>query len=155
MGHRRHGVSAGDAGRKHRSDNDEGERREALDTVEVVFTSERPIQELKACLQARLRAESWTESLTKQILSAMEDAIRSKRRMGQAMKEVYETVHQKVNDFVHKHPVFAACIVPVFAIAILVFLLPWVVEALGFGSRGPVAGEPHLSKARTSTCVGS
>ncbi|KAK3703771.1 hypothetical protein LTR37_014217 [Vermiconidia calcicola] len=39
-----------------------------------------------------------------------------------------------------QHPVFAAAIVTVVAIGILVLLVPWVVEALGFAELGPVEG---------------
>lgn len=68
--------------------------------------------------------------------------------MGAAMKEAFDKATNAAKDFVGEHPVFAAAIVTVVAIGILVLLVPWVVEALGLGELGPVEGE-QLSRCNS------
>lgn len=58
-----------------------------------------------------------------------------------AMKETYDKVKEVAENFVKEHPILTAMIVTVIAIGILVVLVPWAVEALGFGELGPVEGK--------------
>jgi hypothetical protein len=56
------------------------------------------------------------------------------------LKEAYDkavTEAAKSADFARDHPVWTTLI----ALGILAVLLPWVIEALGFGVEGPVARE--------------
>ena len=59
--------------------------------------------------------------------------------MNQAMKDAYDKAAQVVEGvwgFVKEHPVFFALV----ALGILVILMPWAIEVLGFGELGPVEG---------------
>jgi len=59
--------------------------------------------------------------------------------MGQAIKVAYEKATQVVAGvlgFAREHPVFCAVV----ALGILVILVPWAIEVLGFGELGPVQG---------------
>jgi hypothetical protein len=57
-----------------------------------------------------------------------------------AMKETYDKVREVAENFVKEHPILTAVIVTVIAIGILAVLVPWAVEALGFGELGPIEG---------------
>lgn len=56
------------------------------------------------------------------------------------MKDTYDKVREVAEEFVKEHPVLVEVLVIVVAIGILAVLVPWAVEALGFGELGPVAG---------------
>lgn len=127
--------------RRHLSEDDERDDVQAFAVVETLYSSEGTATDVRTTMQHHLRSQSRTEFLAIKILLALQDAIKAGKAMGPAMKAAYEDAQQNVDDFVQKHPIFSACIVTVLAIAILVVLIPWVVEALGFASRGPVAGE--------------
>lgn len=58
-----------------------------------------------------------------------------------AMKETYDKVRLVAEEFVEEHPILTAMIVTVIAIGILAVLVPWAVEALGFGELGPIEGK--------------
>ena len=57
------------------------------------------------------------------------------------MKEAFDKASAAAAEFVHEHPVFVAAVATIVAIGILVILVPWAVEALGFGATGPIEGE--------------
>lgn len=52
------------------------------------------------------------------------------------LKKAYDDAVAAAVGFAREHPVWTTLI----ALGILVILLPWVIEALGFGEAGPVAG---------------
>ena len=115
------------------------EEKLAADVVNVLFSSDG--QSLKQQLDDMLRTYGWYESLAKRILNRLINALNAGKTMGGAMKRAFDRAYEVTNDFVQKHPIFAAAIITVIAIGVLVLLVPLVVEALGFAELGPVEGE--------------
>lgn len=65
------------------------------------------------------------------------------------MKDAFDKAVDKAVGFARDHPVWCAVI----ALGILVLLLPWALEALGFAETGPIAGEDSsLMGAVTHKC---
>ncbi|KIW95157.1 uncharacterized protein Z519_03741 [Cladophialophora bantiana CBS 173.52] len=60
--------------------------------------------------------------------------------MAGAIKKAYDKAYDIASEFTRDHPVLAAAILTLVAIGILVYLAPWVIEALGFGELGPIEG---------------
>lgn len=112
----------------------------ADDIVDILFEAEKPGQALQHQLKGVVHPEGWYKGLAKRILHGVENALNRGKPMGHAMKKAFDRASAAANEFVQEHPVFAAAIVTVAAIGILVLLVPWVVEALGFAELGPVEG---------------
>lgn len=60
--------------------------------------------------------------------------------MSSAMNEALEKATVATNEFTKEHPVLFTALITLTAIGVMVILLPWAVEALGFGELGPLAG---------------
>ena len=129
----------------------------ANDIVDIIYNSEKSAGDLKAKLRSTIRAYSWTENLGKAILNALDAAVREGRAMSPALKEAHEKACDAANavgGFVKEHPVFCTVIV----LGILVLLMPWVIEAVGFGAEGPIAGEYFdfpINRQSTDKCSDS
>jgi hypothetical protein len=54
------------------------------------------------------------------------------------MKEAFEKASAIVAEPVRDHTVFTAAVVTVVVVGVPVLLVPWVIEALGFGELGPI-----------------
>lgn len=116
----------------------------AAEILNTIFTFEKSSEALNIHLQSIVSTTSWTESLARRILDGIVSALDSGKVLVGAMKETYDRVKDVAEEFVKEHPVLTAVIVTVIAIGILVVLVPWAVEALGFGELGPVEGECSL-----------
>ena len=123
----------------------EKEEHIAADTIEILFTAEKPGRELQDQLNKIVHTEGWYESLAKRILDQLVATLKARKAMGAAMKAAYNHAYHTAKKFVHEHPLYAAAIFTVVAIGVLVLLVPWVVETLGFGELGPLEGERYLS----------
>jgi len=121
-------------------ENDPAEEELAVRILNTLFTSEKSGEMLSFQLQALVSTTSWTESLARRILDGIVAAIDSGKVLVGAMQETYDKVRGVAEDFVKEHPILTAVIVTVIAIGILAVLVPWAVEALGFGELGPVEG---------------
>lgn len=119
----------------------EKEEQLAYDIVEILLNAEKPDNKIRQQLAGVVHTEGWYESLAKRILNHLVDALNSGKAMGHTMKKAFDRATKAAEEFVEKHPVYTAVIVTVVAIGILVLLVPWVVEALGFAELGPVEGE--------------
>jgi hypothetical protein len=120
----------------------------AADIIEILYTAEKNGAELKQKLHETLHAENWTESLAEAILNALEAAVREGRAMSPALKEAYDKACKAadaVGGFAKEHPVFCTVIV----LGILVLLMPWAIEAIGFAAEGPVEGKVVLPCMKT------
>ncbi len=109
----------------------------AASVLDTLFTTEKNGRDLERTLNNIVSTDGWTESLAEAILSGLENALKAGAPMGQAMKEAFERAMKEAVDFAHDHPVFCTVI----ALGILVLLVPWAIEALGFAELGPVEGE--------------
>ncbi|KAJ0289535.1 hypothetical protein CBS470a_004345 [Colletotrichum nupharicola] len=112
----------------------------ASEFIDILRTAEKGGKDLERRLRNIVTTNSWTENLAKYILSGVEGLVRHRDTFGQVVKEAMDKstdLAQQVFGFVEEHPV----LVTIIAIGILVIIAPWVIEALGFGELGPVAGK--------------
>ena len=118
------------------------EDRLASEILHILYTAEKPGQDVKLQIDRVVHpnSRSWYEGLAKRVLDRLVEGLKSGVVMGAAMKEAFDKASAAAEKFVHEHPVFAAALLTVVAIGILVLLVPWVVEALGFGELGPIEG---------------
>jgi len=112
----------------------------AAQLIDTIFTSP-SLPDLHAQLQNTISAQSWTETLASAILSALTKALEIGAPMGNAVKEAYDKASADVAKWATEHPKLAAVIVVVIALGILVVVMPWVIDALGFEAVGPRLGE--------------
>lgn len=123
---------------------DPTEEELATRILDTLFTFEKSSDALAIHLQSIVSTTSWTESLARRILDGIVSALDSGKVLVGSMKETYDKVRLVAEQFVKEHPVLTAVLVTVIAIGILVILVPWAVEALGFGELGPVEGEYYF-----------
>ncbi|KUJ19820.1 uncharacterized protein LY89DRAFT_580200 [Mollisia scopiformis] len=119
--------------------NDPAEEELAARILNTLFTSEKSGDALAFQLQSHFSTSSWTESLARRILDGIVAALASGQVLVGAMQETYDKVQVVAEDFVKEHPILTEVILTVIAIGILALLVPWAVEALGFGELGPSA----------------
>ena len=80
---------------------------------------------------------NWTESLAKAVLARLDEAVKAGTIVKNGpLKEAFDKAVAAAVEFAKEHPVWTTII----ALGILVELLPWVIEALGFAELGPVEG---------------
>lgn len=61
--------------------------------------------------------------------------------MATGTRIAFEKAYDVAAKFVEEHPVLAVAMITLIAIGILVYLCPYIVEALGFGELGPIRGK--------------
>ena len=123
----------------------------ADEILNILFTAEKPGRKLERRLQDAVHTSGWYEGLAKRILNGIVEGLKSGAPMGTAIKDAYNRALTKAEEFTEEHPVFTAAMLTVVAIGILVILVPWAVEALGFGELGPVEGEISTSRCTLRT----
>ncbi|KAI6710773.1 hypothetical protein PZA11_002678 [Diplocarpon coronariae] len=106
--------------------------------LQTILTTEKTGPALAAQLESLVHANSWTSCLAQRLLGGLVHALNSGAQMSGVMKEAFDRSSAVVEDFVREHPVLVTVVVTVVAIGILVLLVPWAVEALGFAELGPV-----------------
>jgi hypothetical protein len=119
----------------HSNDNED-----AAAFLQILLAAEKPGEDLRAQLRT-ISTYGWYDSLARKILDGLAAALENGATISGAVKEVYDFVEAAVREFVEEHPVLAAIIATVIALAVLEILAPWVIEALGFGELGPIEGE--------------
>ena len=89
--------------------------------------------------------------LFRSLLDGVKYAIPKGTEMSEVMKQTYEDVRAEHEAWKHENPEFAMIVeisaeilLTVLALAVLAVLLPWVIDALGFGGLGPRLGEQNL-----------
>ncbi|KAL7901080.1 hypothetical protein HDV64DRAFT_172188 [Trichoderma sp. TUCIM 5745] len=128
-----------------------GHEKVAADVVSTLLHAEKHGASLKKQLDEMVEAFGWSEMLAKRILNALVEAIREGRdKMGPAFVKAYDdavkeadSVFQQLVQEARDHPLelVATVLITVIAIGVLVVLAPYVLELLGFGELGPVAGK--------------
>jgi hypothetical protein len=108
----------------------------ATSILDALKHAEKPGQHLERTLNNLVGEYGWYESLAVAVLNQVENALRAGVPMGQAMKDAYNKSVAAAVGFAHDHPVFCTLV----ALGILVTLVPWAVEVLGFGELGPIEG---------------
>ncbi|KAJ0327548.1 hypothetical protein COL5a_005930 [Colletotrichum fioriniae] len=112
----------------------------ASEFIDILRTAEKGGKDFEHRLRNIVTVNSWTEELAKYILSGVEGLVRHRDTIGQVVRETVDKSTEaadSVFEFAKEHPVF----VTIIAIGVLVIVAPWVVEALGFGELGPIAGK--------------
>jgi hypothetical protein len=105
-----------------------------------LFDAEKKGRDLERRLQDVVSVNNWTESLGRALLVGLKNALKRGDQMGSIMKEAFDKAVAEATDFAKEHPVYCTLI----ALGILVLLVPWAIEALGFAELGPVEGEIPL-----------
>ncbi|GKT44821.1 uncharacterized protein ColSpa_05002 [Colletotrichum spaethianum] len=111
----------------------------ASEFIDVLRTAEKDGKDLERRLKNIVTINSWTEELAKYILQGVEALVQHRDTIGQVVREAMDKATDAAEssfEFAKDHPVF----VTIIALGILVIIAPWVLEALGFGEPGPVAG---------------
>ncbi|KAL2068261.1 hypothetical protein VTL71DRAFT_16359 [Oculimacula yallundae] len=106
----------------------------------TLFKSSKSLSSLRTQLASQIHPSNLTTHLAQHLLDGLIHALNSGKVMGSTMKEAFDRASVVVEEFVKEHPVLTAVAVTLVAIGILVLVFPWAVEALGFGSLGPIKG---------------
>ncbi|KAJ9602931.1 hypothetical protein H2200_012711 [Cladophialophora chaetospira] len=115
---------------------DSGDVQRANEIVEAMQDAEKTGEELRMKVTDVVKVNNWTESLAKAVLARLDDTIKKGVALKGPLKEAYDKAVAAAVGFARDHPVWTTLI----ALGMLAILLPWVLEALGFGEAGPVAG---------------
>lgn len=88
---------------------------------------------------------SWYASLAKAVFHNIESLLKEGRtRLSGAMADAFQKASDAVDtteNFARDHPLWAAAVLAIVVLGILVLLAPYLLEALGFAELGPVEGE--------------
>jgi len=114
--------------------------RAATDIIRVLQESEKAGKDLENQVAIVMGGRKWTETLAKRVLEGLEKGLKAGMKMGESLKDAFDRAVAAAVDFAREHPVYTTII----AIGILVVLLPWVIEALGFAKLGPVEGKQTI-----------
>ena len=109
----------------------------AADFLTVLFETENCDENLKDKFNKLVGTTGWTEKLAVAILSGLINAIEKGIPMGKAATEALGRSMKDALQWAKEHPGIVLC--TIIALGILVIMTPWVIEALGFAARGPVA----------------
>ena len=124
----------------------------ASSIISILFTAEKGGQDLKSRIQSEVHTTGWYEGLAKRILDGIVAALQSGAPMASAMKEAFDKASAIAVEFIKEHPILKDVIITVIAIGILAILLPWAVEALGFGELGPIEGKVDYIPLSFTSC---
>jgi ElaB/YqjD/DUF883 family membrane-anchored ribosome-binding protein len=112
----------------------------ANDVVSTLLTTSLTGPALHMHLDGLVGATGWRSTIAQYVLEKLAAALQaSHEHLGTTIRSAYERAWeaaQSVEGFVIKHPVMCTVI----ALGVLAVIAPWVLEALGFGELGPVAG---------------
>ena len=90
----------------------------------------------------------WTEYIAQKIIETVQDIVKGGGFLLGVLDGAYKKAQaamEGVEGFVKDHPVWAAAVIAVLALGICYVLLPWVLEAVGFGQIGPRAGKGNIN----------
>jgi hypothetical protein len=110
----------------------------AHEIINAMLHAEKTGEELRLQVSNVVEVMNWTESLARAVLAGLDEAVKNNSIIKEGpLKEALNKAVAAAVGFAKEHPIWTTLI----ALGILVELLPWVVEALGFAARGPVAGK--------------
>ena len=125
------------------------DKETAAQILLALQTAQKPGPELSASIQDIVHAQGgWTEAIARAVLASVEVCLKTAEPLSPVMASAYERVKSevaKIGDFAKDHPAYTEVLVTVVALGILVLVLPWVLEALGFGALGPIEGKWLIS----------
>lgn len=107
----------------------------ASNIVTIILTSP-TTDKLHKSLEEQVTANGWTDKLIQAILQGLTSAIRTGASVARPAADALRQTTDAAVGFAKEHPAYATLI----ALGILFTLLPWVLEALGFGELGVIEG---------------
>lgn len=107
----------------------------ASDIVNILLTGETH-EAIQKRLKEQVDTNGWSESIAQAILHGLSDAIKAGAEMAGPAADALTKAKEAAVEFAKEHPVFAILL----ALGVLAVLAPWVLEILGFGELGPIAG---------------
>lgn len=121
--------------------------------VAMLATAEKPGKDLHLSMNDAIQTSGWTwAAIAESLFDQFHDLLANGRPMGSALTDAYEKAIEALESsfdavvrFKNEQPYLFWSLV---AVGCLVVLSPWIVECLGFGELGPVAGEYFLAVAR-------
>ncbi|OJJ70327.1 hypothetical protein ASPBRDRAFT_129116 [Aspergillus brasiliensis CBS 101740] len=107
----------------------------ASDIVNILLTGESR-ESIQKRLHEQVDTNGWSESIAQAILHGLSDAIKAGAEMAGPAADALTKAKEAGVNFAKEHPVYTF----VLALGVIVALAPWVLEVLGFGELGPIAG---------------
>lgn len=107
----------------------------ASSIVTTVLTSP-TTAELHKSINEQVSANGWTDALVQKILEGLTAAIKAGASVARPAADALGKATAAAAGFAKDHPAYATLL----AVGILFVLLPWVLEALGFGVEGVIEG---------------
>ncbi|GJP94088.1 endoribonuclease L-PSP family protein [Aspergillus niger] len=107
----------------------------ASDIVNILLTGETR-EAIQKGVKEQVDANGWSDSIAQAILHGLNDAIKAGAEMAGPAADALNKAKEAAVDFAKEHPVFTILL----ALGVLAALAPWVLEVLGFGELGPIAG---------------
>ncbi|KAI3012023.1 hypothetical protein CBS147346_938 [Aspergillus niger] len=107
----------------------------ASDIVNILLTGETR-EAIQKGVKEQVDANGWSDSIAQAILHGLNDAIKAGAEMAGPAADALNKAKEAAADFAKEHPVFTILL----ALGVLAALAPWVLEVLGFGELGPIAG---------------
>lgn len=107
----------------------------ASSIVTMILNADDPYL-LEKQLKEEISITGWSEDIAKAILRGLENAIKAGTEMAQVASGAMVQSKDAAIGFATEHPVYATLI----ALGILALILPWALEAIGFGELGPIEG---------------
>ncbi|KAK7419850.1 hypothetical protein QQZ08_010684 [Neonectria magnoliae] len=110
--------------------------------VEILRTAEASGKELEDRLKQVVSVNGWTENLAKSILHGVEKILKDGAKASSAMTEAAEKATNTAAEFAKTNPGYTILVTggTLIAVGVLVMLIPWVLDALGFCAAGPRLG---------------
>jgi hypothetical protein len=115
--------------------------------LNVLFAAEKSGRDLEEKLKRTVQDTSWNSYMAEAIIHAFEEALKKGKAMNEVIKDAFDksyaeafALFHEAYDFSRDHPL-EAIFTTIVVIGILVLLAPWVLEAVGFGTLGPIEGK--------------
>ena len=116
----------------------------AEDVVATILRTSTTGPTLQMRLDSTVGTCGWSENVAKWVLDKLSRALEATHeKLGPTVRDAYRKAWEAANStqgFVIEHPIMGTVI----ALGVLAVIAPWVLEALGFGELGPVAGTLFL-----------
>ncbi|KAK5135237.1 hypothetical protein LTR08_005487 [Meristemomyces frigidus] len=130
---------------RYKDDSNECTESEAVEKlIAVIYDAKYQGKSLEQELEMEVKKTGrWKKAIAKAILAALEKKLATGKKMGPALQRAYDIAMdaaQKMEEFASEHPVLTGVFCAVVALGVLVLLWPAIVEVLGFGELGPIAG---------------
>ena len=116
----------------------------AEDVVSTILRTSITGPALQMRLDSTVGTYGWSENVAKWVLNKLSRALQATHeKLGPAVQDAYVKACAAANStqgFVIEHPIMSTVV----TLGVLAVIAPWVLEALGFGELGPVAGTLFL-----------